>query len=63
MKMAAKNVDEIKVVETFDTLTEKHSIISTEMADVEQELKQAQDALSNAKSLNKQVRVVILQKF
>jgi hypothetical protein len=42
-------------VETFDSLTEKQSTVSKEIAEAEQELKAAQDALANAKSLNKQV--------
>ena len=57
MKMAQKNSSNVeeKQVETFDSLSEKQSIISKEISEVESELKSAHDALSNAKSLNKQV--------
>ena len=64
MKLAAKTSltgqEEVKV-ETFESLNEKHSTLSTEIAETETELKSAQDALSSAKSLSKQVAIQLNQ--
>ena len=64
MKLAAKTSltgqEEVKV-ETFESLNEKHSTLSTEIAETETELKSAQDALSSAKSLSKQVSIQLNQ--
>lgn len=57
MKLAqqkSSNVEQQKV-ETFDTLSEKQSNILKEILEAEEDLRSAQDNLSNAKSLNKQV--------
>ncbi len=58
MQMAHKNSSNVeeKQVETFESLTEKQSVILKEISALESELKTAHDALSNAKSLNKQVK-------
>ena len=57
MKLAqqkSSNVEQQKV-ETFDTLSEKQSNILKEILEAEEDLRSAQDNLSNSKSLNKQV--------
>jgi len=57
MKLAQQKSSTVeeKKVETFESLSEKQSNILKEVAEVEADLKAAQEALSNAKSLNKQV--------
>ena len=57
MKMALQKSSTVeeKKVETFESLSEKQSNILKEVAEVEADLKAVQEALSNAKSLNKQV--------
>jgi uncharacterized protein YlxW (UPF0749 family) len=57
MKLAQQksSIVEEKKVETFESLSEKQANLAKEIAEAESDLKSAQESLSNAKSLNKQV--------
>ena len=61
MKLAQQrsSTGEDKKVETFESLSEKQSQLTKEIGEAESDLKSAQESLSNAKSLNKQVKFLI----